>query len=230
MKNINVDKWIIIHAFLMLLISIYVLCTACMKGALVVVSLSFIALLYLNRSSFKQFRPYGGYANWVSLIRLLLLLVLLVNNQLLSKDMLALGFLGCIIMDGLDGWLARRYQQVSEWGGLFDKEIDSFLVWGISLILYLYWDFANWIIGIGCLHYCYEVILYLLNWQDIKTPKNPIGRYVAAILFASLLAPFILPMKIAWPILGFASICIFGSFMVSFILKFRGAINRKSIN
>ena len=225
MKNINVEKWIIIHAFLMLLISIYVLYTIKIKVAIFLVSLSFIGLVYLNRSSFSQFRPYGGYANWVSLIRLLLLFLLLINNQLLAKYILGLGFLTCILMDGLDGWLARRYQQVSEWGGLFDKEIDSFLVWGISLILYIYWNFPIWIMGIGCLHYFYEIILFLLNWQDIKTPKNPIGRYVAAFLFFSLLAPFILPMDFSGPILGIASILTLISFTISFILKYQVVFN-----
>lgn len=224
MNNTSIDRWIITHAFLMLMYSVYIFYTTNLLISLFFVSLSFIALVYLNRWGFKQFRPYGGYANWVSLIRLLFLFGLLINNQLLPKQFLAIGLLGCILMDGLDGYLARRYQQVSEWGGLFDKEIDSFLVWGVSVILYLYWDFPMWILGIGCLHYFYEVLLFLLNWQDIKTPKNPIGRYVAAILFFSLLAPFVVPIELAWWILGVASIFTFVSFTISFILKFRGAI------
>lgn len=225
MNNKNIGKWIIVHTFLMLFCSIYALYITSIPLPLFFVSLSFIALLYLNRFAFKQFQPYGGYANWVSLIRLLLLFLLLINNQVLSKHTLALGFLTCILMDGLDGWLARRYQQVSEWGGLFDKEIDSFLVWGISLILYIYWNFPIWIMGIGCLHYFYEIILFLLNWQDIKTPKNPVGRYVAAFLFFSLLAPFILPMDFSGPILGIASILTLISFTISFILKYRVVFN-----
>lgn len=223
MKNLNLEKWIIIHAFLMVFSGILVLMVSSLEEMLILVGLSFLVLILLNRSSFKQFTPYGGYANWVSLIRLLLLFFLLINSQFLSKYTLFLGLLLCIGLDGVDGWLARRYEQVSDWGGLFDKEIDSFLVWSLSLSLYLYWEVPIWIIGIGCLHYLYEILLYLLQWQSIKTPKNPIGQYVAAALFISLLGPFILPKQFAWLLLSIASMGTLLSFSISFIFKYQNA-------
>ena len=218
MKKLKVEKWIVFHAFLMIINSMYALSTTSLSVGISTTFLSFLALIYLNRKELKQLRPYAGYANWITFGRFLLLLLFLCNVDNFSKQWLFLGFLMVIGMDGLDGWAARCYQQSSDWGALFDKEVDSFLVLGISLVLYLVEGLPIWIVGIGLLHYVYELTLYFLGWQYVAIPPNPIGKYVAATLFISLLTPFILPFTIATPILGVASIFTLTSFSISFIL------------
>ncbi len=45
-----------------------------------------------------------------------------------------LGFL-CIVLDGVDGWLARRFATVSPFGARFDMEVDAFLMLVLGLLL-----------------------------------------------------------------------------------------------
>jgi len=221
MKSNKIENWIIGHAFLMVLMGIVSLYTFSCHPLLLVGCLSFFVLGYLEKSAFANLKPYAGYANWITFFRLLLLMIVVLWLNDFSNIQLFGVFSICLLLDGLDGFIARFYQQESDWGALFDKEVDSFFVLLLSLILYQQYSIPYWILGIGFLHYLYELALYVLKWQHIKTKKNPIGRYVAFFLFTSLLSPFILSQKLAILILGMASIGIVVSFGISFSFKYQ---------
>lgn len=165
----------------------------------------------------------SSYANQITAFRFLLsAITALAVFQLPEKVSFCLFGLA-ILLDGLDGYLARKYQQASEIGGLFDKTVDAYFVLLLSFILVLKYDIPFWFLGIGYLHYGYELLLLGLGWEDLVIPKNPIGKYIAALLFISLLSPFILPEYLYLPILYLAAILVSLSFSLSFFFKFRAA-------
>ena len=131
-----------------------------------------------------------------------------------------------ILLDGLDGYLARKYEQMSDIGALFDKTVDAYFVLLLSFILVQEYGIPFWFLGIGYLHYGYELLLVGLGWQYLSIPKNPIGKYAAAFLFISLLSPFILPKLWYLPIVYFASSLVSLSFGLSFWYKYSASVNR----
>jgi len=163
---------------------------------------SFLWFIYLGKKEWGQFQPLAGYANWVTFLRLILLLIVLCLEADLSN---------------------RRFNQVSLWGGLFDKEVDSFLVASVAILLYIRFQFPIAILFIGLLHYWYELLLYGLAWQEIKTPPNPIGKYVAASLFFSLLLAVILPFNWSICLVSVASFFTLFSFSISLFYKYRAS-------
>jgi len=59
-----------------------------------------------------------------------------------------------LALDGFDGWLARRQQLVSDYGGRFDIEIDAVAVLALSLLA---WRNAAplWVLAIGGMRYLF---------------------------------------------------------------------------
>ncbi len=221
MKTVNVKQWILIHAVLLIITNIIAIGLNSIQYLVIASFSSFLWFIYLGRETWRQYQPVAGYANWTTFLRLVLIAAILCLEADLSNRMLFLLLGFAIALDGLDGWLARRFNQVSAWGGLFDKEVDSFLVASMATLLYLRFQFPVAILLIGLLHYWYELLLYLLAWQDLKTPPNPIGKYVAAALFVSLLLAIILPFNWSVWVVFIASFFTLLSFSISFFYKYR---------
>ncbi len=221
MGTVNVKQWILIHAVLLIIANIIAISLNYIQYLVFVSFASFLWFIYLGRAAWRQYQPIAGYANWTTFLRLVLLVATLCLEADLSNRMLFLLLGFAVALDGFDGYLARRFNQVSSWGGLFDKEVDSFLVAGIATLLYLRFQFPIAILLIGLLHYWYELLLYVLAWQALKTPPNPIGKYVAAILFISLLLAIVLPYSWSVWLVLIASFFTLLSFSISFFYKYR---------
>jgi len=190
-----------------------------------VASFSFIFLFYSRKRNLTTEPPLflGNYANQITALRFIISSITALIVYQIPQFISFLLFGLTILLDGLDGFLARKYKLVSEIGGLFDKTADAYFVLLLSFLLVVKYDIPFWFLGIGYLHYGYELILYGLGWQSLAIPKNPIGKYAAAFLFISLLSPFVLPNYLYFPIVYFAAILVGCSFGWSFFYKFKAA-------
>lgn len=184
---------------------------------------SFLFLFYSYKKSSHQKSPLfsGNYANQITALRFIISSITALIIYQIPEFISFLLFGLAILLDGLDGFLARRYKQISEVGALFDKTVDAYFVLLLTFILVLKYDIPFWFLGIGYLHYGYELVIYSLDWQNLTIPKNPIGKYAAAFLFISLLSPFILPSYLYFPIIYIAAILVGCSFSLSFFYKFK---------
>ena len=171
----------------------------------------------VNIPRHSNFPIYMGYANWVTVIRLSIIFTLGFTYQQLEDYMLFTGFLIAIILDGVDGFLARKFGQSSKVGEGLDMETDAFMVLLISWIHYdsgsLYW----WILIPGGLRYYYELVFFWLRDQRVDVPSKRIRASVAVIFFIALLAPFVLSSKLSLIMVCIASILIIVSFITSII-------------
>ncbi|MGI9404954.1 MAG: CDP-alcohol phosphatidyltransferase family protein [Hyphomicrobiaceae bacterium] len=57
------------------------------------------------------------------------------------------------ILDGADGWVARRTGTASDFGAQFDIETDAFLTLALSGLVWQLGKVGYWVLGIGALHY-----------------------------------------------------------------------------
>jgi len=73
--------------------------------------------------------------NILSLARLVLSIAVFVMIELRLDAAATVGFLIASTTDWIDGWYARRYQQVSRLGRIFDPLVDKVLICGAVIML-----------------------------------------------------------------------------------------------
>ncbi len=215
----DLKKWLIYNALGMTFALILALAT---DTILWLPTIAFGAFTYLFYHSKPATR--NSYANQITAFRFLLSTITALSVGSLSSHFAFFLFGTAIALDGLDGYLARKYNQATELGGLFDMTTDAYLVLILSFLLVKNHEVPYWILSIGYLHYGYTLLIHSLDWQDLIIPKNPIGKYVAAFLFISLLSPFILTTTFHLPILYLSSSLTLGSFMLSFWYKYKASV------
>jgi phosphatidylglycerophosphate synthase len=83
-----------------------------------------------------------------------------------------------LILDAVDGWVARRTETVSGLGALFDMEVDAFLI--LVLSVYAAHAVGGWVIAIGAARYAFGLAGRLLPWMHGSLPPRYWRKVVAA--------------------------------------------------
>lgn len=60
-----------------------------------------------------------------------------------------------LALDGLDGWLARRFNVASDFGARFDMETDALLLVALTLLAWQYGKAGPWIVLAGLMRYLF---------------------------------------------------------------------------
>lgn len=101
-----------------------------------------------------------------------------------------------LVLDGVDGWLARRQGLASPYGARFDMELDAFLILLLSLLLYLTDKAGLWVLGLGLMRHLF--ILAGLVWPVLTRPLPPSRRrqiicVIQVAVLAAAASPWIEP-------------------------------------
>jgi len=83
-----------------------------------------------------------------------------------------------LVLDGVDGAVARRTRTVTALGARFDMEIDAFLI--LVLSLYVARSVGPWVLAIGAARYLFVAGTWLLPWLRGTTPPRYWAKVVAA--------------------------------------------------
>ncbi|WP_041451190.1 CDP-alcohol phosphatidyltransferase family protein [Hoyosella subflava] len=84
-----------------------------------------------------------------------------------------------LILDGVDGWVARRTRSVSATGALFDQEVDAFLI--LVLSIQVSRTLGAWVLVIGVARYALWAAERLWPWLRKPVPPRYWGKVVAAV-------------------------------------------------
>lgn len=84
------------------------------------------------------------------------------------------GALLAMILDGIDGWLARRGRLASAFGARFDMEADALLVMGLTLAVLARGRAGPWVLIAGALRYIF--LLGAMVWAPLAAPLPPSFR------------------------------------------------------
>ncbi len=170
--------------------------------------LSFGLFVWASRHIWTPAGSFGA-ANLVTLSRLGLTLALLfLENGILIFT----GALLILISDGFDGWLARRRNEVSEFGEYFDKESDAFFLLILCTIAFFQQKAGAWIILPGLLRYLFVVALVLLKPEIEKEYRSRWARVIYVIMISAMLGVFITPAWFSSPLLAISVTGLFLSF------------------
>lgn len=107
--------------------------------------------------------------------------------------MIGLGLVA-LILDGVDGRLARESGMGSDFGARFDMETDAFVILVFSLLAWQLGKAGAWVILSGLLRYLFVAAGWLLAWMRAPLPPSRRRQAVCVIQVATMLAvvaPFI---------------------------------------
>ena len=96
------------------------------------------------------------------------------------------------VLDGLDGWLARRRGQATAFGAMFDQEADAYLVLLLCVELVVACNVASWVLIAGALRYVL-VLTRLLAAGPIAERRSRLGRLIFGFSYLSLVAGLVEP-------------------------------------
>ncbi|MER7247841.1 CDP-alcohol phosphatidyltransferase family protein [Kribbella sp. NPDC000426] len=84
-----------------------------------------------------------------------------------------------LVLDGVDGKVARRTGTVSAFGARFDMEVDAFLI--LVLSVYVGRTTGWWVLAIGGARYAFVAASWALPWLRASLPPRYWAKVVAAI-------------------------------------------------
>jgi len=83
------------------------------------------------------------------------------------------------LLDGLDGWLARRSAQQSAFGARFDMETDAALILILSMLVWHHEKAGAWVLACGLMRYGFVVAGWILPWMAGPLRSTLRGKSIA---------------------------------------------------
>lgn len=124
-----------------------------------------------------------GPADWVTLTRATLVgcVAALTADSFQRREpvevLVAIGVVA-LVLDALDGQVARRTGTTSDLGARFDMEIDAFLI--LVLSVYVARSMGAWVLAIGTMRYAFAAATWALHWMRQPLPERYWRKVVAA--------------------------------------------------
>lgn len=147
-----------------------------------------------------------GWANRITLARGILIAMLagaLADPRLLDSHSLPLVSLAtlALLLDGVDGWIARRTRTDSLFGAYFDMELDAFFILVLCLALMVLGKVGPWVVLIGAMRYVFVMVGLRLTWLQQPLPPSQRRKAVCVWQVTALmiaLLPMIDATTAAW--------------------------------
>lgn len=160
-----------------------------------------VAAIALPRHARRRPRPGFGVANGITLARagLIAVVAAFAVEPPYPGDAawwIAAAVAGvALLLDGVDGWIARRSARSSAFGARFDMETDALAALVLCVVLWRADRTGAWVLLIGALRYLFLLAGWLFAWMRRPLPPRERRRAVCAV--QSLL--LVLCLVPAWP-------------------------------
>lgn len=173
--------------------------------------------------------PGLGPANRVTIVRTIATLSLaglaLYPDSLGTEGRWWVVGLGTAIMllDGVDGWVARRTRTATEYGARFDMETDAFLMLVLSALVWTEGRAGAWVLSIGAMRYAFVaagVIVPALTGDLFPSVRRKLVCVIQGIALLVALGP-VIPPAIAFGVCVSALVMLTWSFAVDTVWLLR---------
>lgn len=101
-----------------------------------------------------------------------------------------------MVLDGIDGFLARRLGLESPFGARFDMEVDAFQILVLAVLADALGKAGDWVIFGGVLRYLFVAAAFVLPWMNSALPVSWRRKATAVVqggALAALVAPVVVP-------------------------------------
>jgi phosphatidylglycerophosphate synthase len=131
-----------------------------------------------------------GAANSVTLLRVALVAGVAAFIGQTPNDRIAWTTAAAItviaLLDGVDGWLARRSQEQSAFGARFDMETDAALILILSVLVWNHEKAGAWVVACGLMRYGFVAAGWIVPWMAGPLRSTVRGKSVAVAQFVGL--------------------------------------------
>jgi phosphatidylglycerophosphate synthase len=106
-----------------------------------------------------------------------------------------------MVLDGVDGWLARRSGMASGFGARFDMETDAVFVAVLALLVWQFGKAGPWVLLSGLMRYLFAAVVEIVPRLQRPVPSTYRGKAIAVVQMIALivaLAPVCSPPAAAW--------------------------------
>ncbi|MGY1986949.1 CDP-alcohol phosphatidyltransferase family protein [Blastococcus sp. SYSU DS0669] len=126
-----------------------------------------------------------------------------------------------LVLDNVDGRVARRTGTVTPFGARLDGEIDAFLILVLSVAVAR--DHGAWVLAIGAARYVFLVAGWALPWLAAPLPPRYWGKVVAAVagVVLTVAVSGVLPRPVGTAAVGVALLLLVESFGRSVVCLYR---------
>nr|WP_121188472.1 CDP-alcohol phosphatidyltransferase family protein [Nocardiopsis sp. Huas11] len=117
-----------------------------------------------------------------------------------------------LLLDLVDGFVARRTGTESDFGARFDMEADALLI--LVLSVHAVQFLGPWVLAIGAMRYVFGAAAWAAPWLSRPLPPSPARKLVAALQGTALVvaAPGLLPSWAATTVVAAALAALVWSF------------------
>lgn len=167
----------------------------------------FLASMLVAAARVAAYHPHSrfGAANMVTSVKLAFVALLAAALGEAHGPALAWTAAGVTILtsvlDGVDGWLARRSGLASAFGARFDMETDALLIMVLSALAWR-WDRAGaWVLACGLMRYAFVAAAWAWRWMAAPLPPSLRRKAVCVVQIVGLavvVAPVVSPPLSAW--------------------------------
>jgi phosphatidylglycerophosphate synthase len=92
-----------------------------------------------------------------------------------------------LVLDGLDGWLARRFAMASDFGARFDMETDAVFVAVLALLVWQFGKAGPWVLLSGLMRYLFAAIAASVPRLQRPVPSSLRGKTIAVAQMIALI-------------------------------------------
>jgi phosphatidylglycerophosphate synthase len=133
-----------------------------------------------------------GPANQITLVRAVLVagLAMLAGQPAtpaVAWRVVIIAIVGALL-DGLDGWVARRTGTVSAFGTRFDMETDAAMILALAILVWQHGKAGPWVLLSGLLRYVFVAAGRLWPWMRAPLESTPRGKIVCVAQIVALIA------------------------------------------
>jgi phosphatidylglycerophosphate synthase len=133
-----------------------------------------------------------------------------------------------LVLDGVDGRVARRTGTATPLGARFDGEVDAFLILVLSVLVAR--DLGTWVLALGLARYALLVAGWLVPWLAAPLPPRYWAKVVAAVVgvVLTVAATGRLPRPVGTVLVGAALLLLAESFGRSVVTLYRTGAGPRS--
>jgi phosphatidylglycerophosphate synthase len=132
-----------------------------------------------------------GAANQVTIVRgaLVALLAALLGEHI-SKAIATVAVVvasAAMLLDGVDGWLARRSGTASAFGARLDMETDALFVAVLALLVWQFGKAGSWVLLSGLMRYLFGAVVAFIPRLQRRVPSTNRGKTIAVLQMIALI-------------------------------------------
>jgi phosphatidylglycerophosphate synthase len=194
-------------------------------------SAAFAAAMLVSLGYLQQHHPFTrfGAANQITTVRALLasLVVSLIGEPRMPAIAASVAAASVMItlLDGVDGWLARRNRIASDFGARFDMEIDALLILALSILAWRFDKAGAWVVLSGVLRYGFVAAGARWTWLKAPLPPSRRRQAICVLQIVGLTVAIIpaIPPSTSAAVAAVALVALSGSFLIDTLWLWRRA-------